>query len=172
MNKKILVVDDEVDLVEILCEELNLLGYETLKAYDGLEALEVIAQKKPNLIISDINMPKLDALHMMEKMNEQGIRVPVILLTAYSNSHKIKKAWELGAFDFIEKPASFDALHALIKDALEFGINIKSLRSEKDLAKTSHIHLPLETDLLNALKQKASSTGITVTELIEKKLKN
>jgi DNA-binding NtrC family response regulator len=123
MKKKIFIVDDEIDIVDILCEELDLEGYETIRAFDGEEAFQLAQEQTPDLIISDINMPKVDGLAMIEKLNQLGLKIPLILATGYSDTQKIRQPWKLGAFDIIEKSVDFEKLSTLVKNALVFGVN-------------------------------------------------
>ena len=171
MKKKILVVDDELDLVDILCEELNLSGYETYQASNGEQAIEIAIQKRPDAIVSDINMPKLDGLKMLARMNEQGIRIPVILVTAYSDTQKIKEAWKLGAFDFLEKPIHFELLQSLVKNAIEFGVSFKEQSSTQNPKQMTNIQVPIESELLKNLSEQARVEGVSLADFIEKKLK-
>jgi DNA-binding NtrC family response regulator len=172
MKKKILIADDEVDIVDILCEELDLEGYETIRAFNGEEAFQLAKAQSPDLIISDINMPKMDGLAMIEKLSQLGLKIPVILVTGYSDIQKIRQAWKLGAFDFIEKPVDFEKLSTLIKNALVFGINFQQKEGESSShpEATTAVQLRLEFELLERLSMQAKAEGVSLADLISKKL--
>lgn len=121
VQKCILVVDDEFHLVEIVCEYLTDLGYKTLSAYDGEQGLERVQNNDVDVVISDVNMPKLSGLEMLKNMREAGIRTPVIFFTAFADTANIQEALKLGAFDFQEKPIDFEIMTSLITNAIAFG---------------------------------------------------
>jgi two-component system, OmpR family, alkaline phosphatase synthesis response regulator PhoP len=119
MKIKILLVDSENDIVEFLQYNLEKEGFEVIPAYDGIEALEKIKQK-PNLIILDIMMPKLDGFEVYKKIreNNQYKDIPIIFLTAKSGEIDEIKGLELGASDYIQKPISPKKLVARVKSNL------------------------------------------------------
>ncbi len=162
MSKKILIVDDEVDLVEIYTDDLSLAGYECIPAYNGEQALKLCISEKPDVIISDINMPVMDGLTMLKRMKDEGIKVPVILVTAFSNTQKIREAWKNGAFDFLEKPVNFEILHSLIKNAIEFGVNFSS--------QSINLQLEINQSDISELSKKANEEGLSLAEYIKRKL--
>ncbi|MEO6462431.1 MAG: response regulator [Candidatus Eisenbacteria bacterium] len=105
---RILVVDDEVYIVHILDFSLGMEGYEVVTALDGEQALEKVAQQKPDLIVLDIMMPKLDGYETCKalKSNEDTKDIPVILLSAKGRNVDQKTGFEVGADDYITKPFS------------------------------------------------------------------
>ena len=119
MKVKILLVDNENDIVEFLQYNLEKEGFEVIPAYDGIEALERIKQK-PDLIILDIMMPKLDGFEVYKKIreNNQYKDIPIIFLTAKSGEIDEIKGLELGASDYIQKPISPKKLVARVKSNL------------------------------------------------------
>lgn len=121
MEKKILIVDDE----EMLCEALSDFffdeGWLTDTAKNGKEALIKINLFQPTVIISDINMPNMDGLEMLETLKQSELDTPVILLTGYRDAKKMQKAWACSAFDFLDKPVDHEALLTLAKSAHECG---------------------------------------------------
>ncbi|MGE5354295.1 MAG: response regulator transcription factor [Acidobacteriota bacterium] len=116
MKAKILLADDEKDIVEFLEYNLALEGFDVITAYDGKEALEKLSQK-PDLIILDVMMPKFDGFEVCRQIrkNEQFSTTPVIFLTAKSSEVDEIKGLELGADDFIGKPISPKKLVARVK---------------------------------------------------------
>jgi two-component system, OmpR family, alkaline phosphatase synthesis response regulator PhoP len=116
MNIKILLVDDEKDIIEFLKYNLEQEGFEIIYAYDGEEALEKIVEK-PDLIILDVMMPKLDGYEVCKIVRQKkGFEnIPVMFLTAKSSEKDEIKGLELGADDFIQKPISPKKLIARVK---------------------------------------------------------
>jgi two-component system alkaline phosphatase synthesis response regulator PhoP len=105
---KILVVDDEIYIVHILDFSLGMEGYEVVTALDGEQALERVASEKPDLIVLDIMMPKLDGYEVCRavKANPATKNVPVILLSAKGRNVDQKMGFDVGADDYITKPFS------------------------------------------------------------------
>ena len=105
---RILVVDDEIYIVHILDFSLGMEGYEVTTALDGEAALERVAEQKPDLIVLDIMMPKLDGYETCKILKaESGTKdIPVILLSAKGRNVDQKIGFEVGADDYITKPFS------------------------------------------------------------------
>ena len=105
MPKKILVADDEPDVLKAVVFRLKKLGYEVLSATDGKETLELVAKESPDIIILDLIMPVIDGYEVCRKLKSSGTfkSIPIILLTA-SCMEIAKKTKELGADDYILKP--------------------------------------------------------------------
>ncbi len=141
MKPKVLLVDDEKDIVEFLEYNLNQEGFEVITAYDGLEALQKV-NEKPDLIILDIMMPNIDGYEVCKRIRENKAyaEIPVIFLTAKGAEADEIKGLELGASDFIKKPISPKKLIARVNSNLR-----KTSRDEKDLPVTVEIG-PLQID--------------------------
>jgi len=105
---KILVVDDEVYIVHILDFSLGVEGYDVMTALDGEQALAKVAQEKPDLIVLDIMMPKLDGYETCKalKSDPETRDIPIILLSAKGRNVDQKVGFEVGADDYITKPFS------------------------------------------------------------------
>jgi two-component system alkaline phosphatase synthesis response regulator PhoP len=105
---RILVVDDEIYIVHILDFSLGMEGYEVMTALDGEQALERVAEQKPDLIVLDIMMPKLDGYETCKvlKSSAETRDIPVILLSAKGRNVDQKTGFEVGADDYITKPFS------------------------------------------------------------------
>jgi len=104
-EKTILVVDDDKELCEILVDQLTRAGFKTLSAHDGEEGLKVALEHKPNLILLDVMMPKMDGIKMLEKLREHewGKKVPVVLLTVMDQPEVLSRAVELGGYEYFVK---------------------------------------------------------------------
>lgn len=114
-NKKtILVVDDEKSIVDLLVYNLQKEGYETLEANDGLTAVDIALSKKPDLILLDIMLPKLDGLSVCKRIRNT-LNIPILMLTAKDEEIDKILGLELGADDYITKPFSVRELMARVK---------------------------------------------------------
>ncbi len=105
---RILVVDDEIYIVHILDFSLGMEGYEVITALDGEQALEKMRNEKPDLIVLDIMMPKLDGYEVCKtiKGSPETAHIPVILLSAKGRNVDQKLGFDVGADDYITKPFS------------------------------------------------------------------
>ncbi|HHY14165.1 MAG TPA: response regulator transcription factor [Thermoanaerobacterales bacterium] len=114
MKVKILVVDDEKPIADILKYYLEKEGFDVLVAYDGAEAVEITFQEEPDLIILDIMLPKLDGFEVCKKLRED-FAMPILMLTAKGEEADKIKGLELGADDYITKPFSNKELIARVR---------------------------------------------------------
>lgn len=121
--KKILVVDDEIDVVEVVEMLLELEGYKVLKAYDGKEALAAVEKEIPDLVILDIMMPEIDGVEVCRRFraNEKLNNVPIVMFSAKISAYDKKESFEAGADGFISKPFNARGFISGIKTYLELG---------------------------------------------------
>lgn len=106
----ILVVDDEPGVRDLISDALNLVGLSSITAAHGMEALTKLRDNQVDLMILDINMPTMDGYEVLERMRDQGSRTPVIVLTARLDREDTKRAFQLGADDFVRKPFGIEEL--------------------------------------------------------------
>lgn len=120
-KKRILIVEDERDLVEILTFRLQSAGYDVIAAYDGQEGLDRARTEKPSLIILDLMLPKIDGYKVcgMLKFDARFKKIPIILFTARAQEADKKMGMEVGADAYITKPFEPTALLANIKELLK-----------------------------------------------------
>ncbi len=128
MGAKILIVDDEQNIVDILRANLEREGYQTLSAYDGIQAVEMGISQKPDLILLDCMLPKMDGFDVCRKLRQQT-NVPSLMLTAKSEEIDKVLGLELGADDYITKPFSVREVLARVKAQLR-RVNIVDSGSE------------------------------------------
>jgi DNA-binding response OmpR family regulator len=116
----ILVADDEEDLRELVTYRLTRSGYQVIGAGDGLEALELAAERTPDLMVLDVMMPKLDGYELTRRVRAEATlrSIPVILLTARSQESDIDRGFEVGADDYLKKPFNPDELVARVRAVL------------------------------------------------------
>ena len=115
---RILIVDDEPEIVRGLEDNLRFEGYQTATATDGREALVVAAREAPDLILLDIMMPGLSGWDVCRELRGRGIDVPIIMLTARGEEGDRVRGLELGADDYITKPFSLRELLARVRAVL------------------------------------------------------
>ena len=112
---KILVVEDEVKVSEVLKRGLTEAGYEVTTAFDGETGLNNALQEKFDLVLLDINLPKMNGLEVCKRLREKDEITPVLMLTALGMSDDIVTGLEAGADDYLPKPFRFNELYARIK---------------------------------------------------------
>ena len=117
MAQKILVVDDEKPIADIIKFNLEREGFEAITAFDGAEALAIAERERPDLIILDIMLPKIDGLEVCRRIRA-GSRVPVLMLTARGEEVDKVVGLELGADDYVTKPFGMRELMARVKAIL------------------------------------------------------
>jgi two-component system alkaline phosphatase synthesis response regulator PhoP len=132
MTSKILLVDDEKDIVEFLQYNLEQEGFKVIVAYDGKEALEKLS-KNPDLIILDVMMPRMDGYETCSKIKtmEEYKNIPIIFLTAKSSEIDEVHGLNIGAVDFIQKPISPKKLVARVKS------NLRKMETANDIQSQS-----------------------------------
>lgn len=120
MFPTILIVDDEAPIVETLSGLLRDDGFEVTSAGTGFEALQQIETHAPDLVLLDIWMPGLDGIETLKVIKKDNPRTHVIMITGHGNIDTAVQAIKLGAYDFIEKPLSFEKVTVAINNALDF----------------------------------------------------
>lgn len=116
---KILVVDDERAIRNILNEILTDEGYEVDVAEDGAIALEKVAKEKYDIIFCDIKMPNMDGIEMLEKLRKDGVESAVVMISGHGDIETAVECIKKGAFDFIQKPLDLNRILITIKNATE-----------------------------------------------------
>ncbi len=123
MDKRILIVDDEIPIADILKINLEKEGYTTLVAHDGQTALELALSENPDAILLDVMLPKMDGFEVCRKIRENKLSTPILMLTARDEEVDKVLGLELGADDYITKPFSVRELMARVKANLRRSVN-------------------------------------------------
>lgn len=117
---RILIVDDDVELVGLLRFALNAAGYDAVVAFDGEQALERLAGEVPDLVILDVNLPKVDGFAVLKQLRRNH-QMPVLMLTARADEEDEVRGLDLGADDYLRKPFSPRTLLARLRSLLRRG---------------------------------------------------
>ena len=121
MGKRILIVEDEKNIVDILSFNLVKEGYETLEAYDGEAGLQLALEQDPDLILLDLMLPRMNGFDVCRSLRERGHGTPVIMLTAREEETDKVLGLELWADDCVTKPFSLAVLRARVNNLLRRG---------------------------------------------------
>lgn len=140
MNKTILVVEDQKDLQGYLKEFLLDNGYLVLTAEDGVQALNIIGRKSPDLIILDLGLPNIPGESVLSEVRKKWPEIKVIVLTAKGNTEDIIKGFDLGADDYMSKPFKLEELLARIKVRLKENLQNNGKKIVGDLKLNSQTH--------------------------------
>ncbi len=137
-QKTVLVVDDEKPIVDILVYNLRKEGYNTLEANDGEEAIKIVSEKKPDLVLLDIMLPKMDGLTVCKRIRH-NYNIPIIMLSAKDEEIDKILGLELGADDYITKPFSVRELIARVKANLRKNDNDYNRNFENENKEDEHV---------------------------------
>jgi DNA-binding response OmpR family regulator len=180
MNKRILIVDDETNVRLNFRTTLETEGYEVVEASSGREGLGALAEYLFALAILDIRMPGMDGLELLAEMRKNEIRVPALIVTAYSDVPNAVKAMKLGAIDFLQKPLRPDDLRSIVAEILKrhagrdespaetFGAHIVAAKRCLNLRAFGKARLHLVKALeLNAKSAEAFNLAGVLAEVLE-----
>ncbi len=167
---KILVVDDETDL-EVLIKQkfrkqIRQNEYEFVFAINGIDALEKL-ETHPNtdLVLSDINMPEMDGLTLLTKLNELNPLLKSVMVSAYGDMENIRTAMNRGAFDFITKPINFEDLTITVEKTLKHARQIKE--TLKAIKENNILKMYVDENVLSFMGSKEYESTIMANENIE-----
>ena len=160
MKEKILIIEDEEDLVKGLKFNLIDEGYEVDWALDGEEGLHKIINEKPDLVILDIMLPQKDGLDICREMRQKNINIPILMLTAKSEEIDKVIGLEIGADDYITKPFSIRELLARIK------AHLRRVKREERIDTKIYSFDDIEIDLFRfKIKKKGEELNLTSLEV-------
>jgi DNA-binding NtrC family response regulator len=144
---KVLVVDDDDKIRILLLDTLSALGYNTIGAKEGEEALALLEERKPDLVISDIKMPKLNGLSLLRNIKNKNPKIPVLMITGYNFTFTRDQALESGADGFLVKPFRIGKIEELIQAVL----GIKDDSSEEKPYKLKKILIVEDDEILRTM---------------------
>ena len=119
MGKRILIVDDQVSMRDMLTDMLEILGYEASAAESGEQALALLQDGAYDLVIADLNMPRMDGMALLSHIKTNWPDVPVIIITGYRTVHTERKVLQKGADGFIPKPCTMKRVKEIVSNALK-----------------------------------------------------
>jgi len=170
MMAKILVVDDETDL-EVLIKQkfrkkIREKEYEFFFAINGKDALEkLIEQPDVDIVLSDINMPEMDGLTLLTKLNELSPLIKSVIISAYGDMENIRTAMNRGAFDFITKPINFEDLTLTMEKTLKQALQIK--QTLQAIKENNILKMYVDENVLNFMDSREYESTIMANETIE-----
>lgn len=167
---KILVVDDETDL-EVLVKQkfrqkIRDHRYEFVFAVNGKHALEKLEEHKDvDIVLSDINMPEMDGLTLLTKLNEQNSLLKAVIVSAYGDMENIRTAMNRGAFDFITKPVNFEDLELTMEKTIK---HVNQLRETMKAIKENNIlKMYVDETVLKFMGTREFESSLMVNETVE-----
>ncbi len=172
MKAKILIVDDDPDIAMMLEDRLQSCDYGTLIARDGIQALEMVEQEAPRLMLLDLDMPRLSGLEVLKRLPtvKQAEDIPVIVMTAHGSIETAVEAMKDGAYDFLTKPLDKDHLLFVIDKALErdsLKRQVACLKSEVDSRYASIVGTSAKIRTVMEAAQRAAKSDVGVLLLGE-----
>jgi signal transduction histidine kinase len=175
--RKILVIDDEEWLREMMHLALKQKGFSVLEAANGAEGIELARKELPDLILCDVNMEKVDGYLTLTALRNEAptAAIPFILMTGLADNTGMRHGMELGADDYLPKPFTTDALYAAVEARLKKAQTVRdeaerklaSLRSNISLMLPHEMRTPLNGILSNAELLAASAATLTPNEIVE-----
>jgi adenylate cyclase len=167
---KILVVDDEADLETLIRQKFRQKirenQYEFVFAMNGIKALEQLEQHQDvDIVLSDINMPEMDGLTLLSKLNEQNSLLKSVMVSAYGDMENIRTAMNRGAFDFITKPVNFDDLEVTMQKTLKHVQQMKE--TMKAIKENNILRMYVDETVLNFMGGQEFESSLTKSETIE-----
>ncbi len=169
MITRILVVDDEEDLQILIKQKFRKQiregKYEFVFAFNGREAIEVLEQNPDiTLVLSDINMPEMDGLTLLVKINESNPLVKVVMVSAYGDMDNIRSAMNKGAFDFVCKPVDFDDLEVTMNKTIQ---HIEHIKQTIEAIKENNIlKMYVDDSVLSFMSKQEFEKSLTSNEVI------
>ena len=116
MSRKILIVDDNPNMSSLLSEMLEVFDYESIRANDGLEAIEKVEQNDVSLVITDMRMPKMSGLDLLQKIKEKRPEMPVVVISGYALDDEGNNLLASLADGFLNKPFKMSDIEKLLDD--------------------------------------------------------
>lgn len=118
-TKRVLLVDDEPDLLELMSQHIELWGYDVVRASNGKDAIEAVKNKEADIVILDYMMPAMNGIETLENIRNINRDIPVIMFTAYPDEKSIKSVDKLGISAYIPKLSTYTDVKATLESALD-----------------------------------------------------
>lgn len=164
MKKKILIIDDDKDILTLLSIKLKDENYEIIPIPSPLEAIDFLSQENVDLILVDQLMPELSGIELVEIVKDKFENIPIIVMTAYGEVEDAVKAIKAGAYYYITKPINYEELKALLNQALEISYLKKEVKNLKEILGTDIV--AESSSLKNILKTAEKIAPFDTTVLI------
>jgi len=167
---KILVADDETDLETLIRQKfrqkIREQQYEFVFAVNGKEALQKIEQHPDiSIVLSDINMPEMDGLTFLTKLNEVAPLTRAVMVSAYGDMENIRTAMNRGAFDFVTKPVNFEDLEVTMEKTIRY---VNQMKETLQAIKENNIlRMYVDANVLNFMGTREYETSLTANETVE-----
>ncbi len=147
MNNKILVVDDDLAINELIKVNLELCGYSIIQAYDGTKGFALCKQEKPSLVVLDVMMPEVDGFTVAQRIrkNEETKNTPILMLTALSQLNDKINGFNIGVDDYLVKPFEMEELQVRVRALLKRSNQIPESIATRELLTLGAITLLPET---------------------------
>jgi len=171
---QLMIVDDEETIREVIGESVGDLFDEVIYASDGLEAYEKISENRPDVVISDFNMPRMDGLELLKLLGERNVNVPVIWLTGRGTQQIRKQAWAFGVYDYFEKPFKVDEIRECLVGVRELDRDARLYELCRSAMHVNfdQISLLLEKPTVKAFYERCLSEGISATSKIQQMIEH
>lgn len=147
MNNKILVIDDDLAINELIKVNLELAGYRVIQAFDGVKGFALVKQEFPCLVVLDVMMPDVDGFTVAQRIrkNPETAEVPILMLTALSQINDKVKGFDIGVDDYLVKPFEMEELLVRVRALLKRSAQIPKSAATRDLLSVGEITLLPET---------------------------
>ena len=147
MNNKILVIDDDPAINELIKVNLELAGYRVIQAFDGIKGFALCKQELPCLVVLDVMMPEVDGFTVAQRIrkNPETAEVPILMLTALSQINDKVKGFDIGVDDYLVKPFEMDELLVRVRALLKRTAQIPKSAATRDLLSIGEITMLPET---------------------------
>ena len=167
---KILVADDEADLEMLIKQKfrqkIREQKYEFVFAVNGVDALEKIKlHADVDMVLSDINMPEMDGLTLLSRLNESSPLIKSVIVSAYGDMENIRTAMNRGAYDFITKPINFDDLALTMEKTINYVIQIKE--TLKAIKENNILKMYVDENVLNFMSSREYESSLMLNENVE-----
>jgi adenylate cyclase len=167
---KILVVDDEVDLEMLIKQKFRQKirehQYEFVFAVNGNDALAKLEQHPDiDIVLSDINMPEMDGLTLLSKLNEQNSLLKSVIVSAYGDMENIRTAMNRGAFDFVTKPVNFEDLELTMEKTIKHVVQMRE--TMKAIKENNILKMYVDETVLNFMGSREFESSLMVNETVE-----